>query len=707
MISKLIFRKIIFVVFISFIFTPVIFASNEVDISADQLEYDEREKRLVAQGHVVLNWDNRKVFADYVEFLIDKKSMTASGGVTIEEGGSIVHSENIVYNYNDETGKIKEMFISSSNLLFMHSKSMKKISKDIFNLKNITFSNCDLDEPHSYFRANRGKLVLNKRLTIYNAVFYIGKIPLFYLPFITKSLKDARTFGSRLRVTVEPGYTNIEGFTLKTTVSCALSENSNISVNYDYLGRRGDGYGGNFSYVPRAGMLDIKYYTSRDLIEDKERWVFRPNYTQKLNNKWTIRSKGEFISDHDFYNYYNQSNWERTANYLQSYVSLTRSGSKASTELNFDYNSKYNPNTSKYEATSINLPRLTVTFYQRTLGLGIMHKPYFEYGNFYRKYNSKIDPFYKNMAQFRYNINKNFKVGRRFSLTPGLEISNNWYDKDDNNQLKNACLTHYGGTFNTRFRVLSWMDWNAKYTARAITKPNSLGIDTSLRNYGIELNNVSLRNDMLIGERITVENRITYNLTHDRNSTPVRWSPLYTDLNWFPKYNVNVLFQQSQLIDPQFKFNSLNATIGIKEYSTNTFFNLGMFYQHYTNPSQAYMNKRIRNTIGFGLWLTPKWRFDYNIRNIIAFDNITYSRLNDHELKIYRDSHCYKIGIIYTKRLNIEDKIEFKYDLKTNMPFSKRSNNLGYDDNEPTEIFYPWQEWLSPMERAMSTSRNL
>jgi LPS-assembly protein len=702
MITRLIFRKIIFAVFIFFIFAPVIVASNEVDISADQLEYDEREKRLVAYGHVVLGWDNKKVFADYVEFLIDKKSMTASGRVTIEEDGSIVHSENIVYNYDDETGKIKETFISSSNLLFMHSKSMKKISKDIFNLKSITFSNCDLDEPHSYFRANRGKIVLNKRITIYNAVFYIGKIPVFYLPFITKSLKGGRTFGSRLRVTAEPGYTNVEGFTLKTTVSCALSENSNTSVRYDYLGRRGEGYGGEFSYVPRGGMLNIKYYSSKDLIENEKRWSFRPNYTQKLNDKWTVRAKGEFISDQDFYNYYNQSNWERTANSLQSYASLTRSGRKASTELNFDYHSKYNPNTSKYEATSINLPALTVTWYQRSLGFGIMHKPYFEYGNFYRKYNSKMDPFYKNVAQFRYNIDRGFKVGRKVSLTPGLELSEIWNDRDNNNQLKNACLTRYGGTFNTRLRILSWMDWTAKYTLRAITKPNSFDIDTSLRNYGIESNNVSLKNNMWIGDRITVENRTTYSFMRDRNSIPKRWSALYTDVNWFPKYNVNVLVQQSQLLDPEFKFNSLSTTIGIKEELTNTFLNLGLFYQRYTKPSQAYMNKRISSIIGFGLWLTPKWRFDYKLRSIIAFDNISYSKFNDHELKIYRDSHCYKFGIIYTKRPNIEDKFEFKYDLKTNMPFSKRSNNLGYDDGEPTQIFYPWQEWGSPIERAMN-----
>ncbi|MDR2817885.1 MAG: hypothetical protein LBB37_00385, partial [Endomicrobium sp.] len=232
MIAKSIFNKFIIAVVIFFLLAPVAFASNEVDISADELEYDELGGRVIAQGHVILNWDNKKVFADYVEFLINKKSMTASGNVTIEENGDIIHSESIVYNYDDETGEIEETFVSSSNQLYIHSKSIDMLSKDTFNLKHITFSNCDLDEPHSYFKSNRGKLVLNKRITIYNAVFYIGKIPVFYLPFVTKSLKGGWGFGSRLRLAVEPGYTGTGGFSVKTTVSCALSENSVAKVKY-------------------------------------------------------------------------------------------------------------------------------------------------------------------------------------------------------------------------------------------------------------------------------------------------------------------------------------------------------------------------------------------------------------------------------------------------------------------------------------------
>jgi LPS-assembly protein len=686
MIVKSIFNKFIIAVVIFFLLAPVVFASNEVDISADEIEYDELGGRVIAQGHVILNWDDKKVFADYVEFLINKKSMTASGNVIIEENGDIMHSERIVYNYDDETGEIEETFVSSSNLLYIRSKSIDRLNKDTFNLKHITFSNCDLDEPHSYFKSNNGKLVLNKRITFYNAVFYIGKIPVFYLPFVTKSLKDGWKFGSRLRLAVEPCYTATNGFSVKTTASCALSENSFAKIKYDYFEKRDKGYGGEFNYVTRGGILNIDAHT---LLGEEKIWIFRHDYFQKLNNTWTLRSSAELMSD----NNYNQSSWNRTINYLKSYASLTRQGKKANSEVNFEHTSKYNKNTSKYEVESKNLPKISWGYYQRNLGWGIMHKPLFEYSNTYKKYDS-TDAFYKSTAMLSYNITKSFRMVRRFILTPGLNISENWYDRSDNNELKNAFFTRYGGTFNIRFIATSWMDWNVRYLIRARTKTSSLDIDTDLQNYGIEANNIDFSNYIYIGDRMTVSNSIKYNLMRDKKNIPEKWFPIINELMWTPKYYITVYVKEIQQLEPLFKFNSLQVDVRTGKLKTS-YFNFGAFYQHYDNPKEVYRNNRIDTIIGFGLWLNPKWRFDYNIKSTFAV-NIMYSRLNEHKLGIYRDCHCYNLGIIYRKRHNDLDwDCGLKFDMKTNMPFTKNSNNLGYDDN-PAEIFYPWRdlEWL-------------
>ncbi|MDR1122869.1 MAG: hypothetical protein LBL02_02460 [Endomicrobium sp.] len=672
-IVKLIFNKFITTAVIFLLLASVVFASNEVNIFADELEYGELDGRIVAQGHVVLNWDNKKIFADYVEFFINKKKMMASGNVIIEENRNIIHSESIAYNYDDDTGKIEEVFVSSSNLLYIRLKSVERLGKDIFNLKQATFSNCDLDEPHFCFKSNRGKLVLNKRITIYNAVFYIGKIPVFYLPFVTKSLKGGWGFGSDLRLATEPGYTETCGFSVKTTVSCALSKNSIIRVKHDYFEKKGKGYGGYFSYITSSGILNIDAYTIKNFFDKKERQIFRSNYFQKLNNTWALRSNAEFMSDNNFDNFYSQSDCDRTKNYLKSYVSLTRQG-KSNTEINFERISKYNENTSKYEVESISLPKISWIYYQRKFNWGIVHKPSFEYSNTYKKYDSTTDAFYKSTAMFSYNLIKSFRMVRRFILTPGLDVFENWYDRSDKNELKNVFFTCYGGTFNTRFIATSWMDWNARYIVRVRTKANFLDIDTDLQNYGIEINNIKFSNYMYSGDRITVSNFITYNLMHGRKKTPKKWGALTSDLIWMPKYYITVYAQEAQWLESPFKFNFL-LDIRVGDLTTS-YFNLGLFYQRYDNSKEVHKNNRVDSIIGFGLWLNPKWRFDYSIRNTIAVNTI-HSRLNKHELKIYRDCHCYNLGIIYRKGSN-DWGCGLRFDMKTNMPFTKSNNSLEY-----------------------------
>jgi LPS-assembly protein len=699
MIVKSIFKKVIVTIFIVFLLAPFVFASNEVGISADELEYDELGERVVAQGHVVLDWQYKKVFADYVEFLINKKSMTASGNVTIEENGDIMHSESIVYNYDDETGEIKETFASSSNLLFIRSKSMDRLGKDTFKLKHVTVSTCDLDEPHSYFKSNRGKLVLNKRITIYNAIFYIGKIPVFYLPFITKSLKGGGGFGSRLKLMVEPGYENLEGFTLKTTGYCALSENSVAKVKYDHLERRGTGYGGEFNYVTTGGILNIDAYTTKDLIDKRKRWTFRPNYFQRLSNTWTLRSRADLISDNNFNNVYNKSNWDRTTNNLNSYAVLTRQGLKTNLELNFEFNSNWDVTSSKYETTSINLPKLTWGYSKRELVWGIMHGSSFEYSNIYNGYKNPDEKesrkFYKSTAKIGYNLSKGFRVGRRFTLTHGLNVSENWYDRNNKNEWKNSCFTLYGGTFNIRFRLTSSIHLNSRYRIETRTKRYSVGIDTDDQDYGIHTNDINLSDDISIGDRITIRNSITCDFKHYKNKkmTPKdQWKPLYTELTWTPKYSTTIFVKEQQRLDT-FKFNSLAVDVSVGDHSTKIkpYFSFGIFHQHFYNIKEAYRNNRIDNNIGFGVWLNPKWRLDYTMRSTVAM-NVLYSRLNDYELKLYRDCHCYNLGIIFRKRPADYWNFDLKFTMKTNMPFSKHSNNLGYNDN-PSEIFYPYREF--------------
>ncbi len=676
-------HKIILI--LAVLFLPAVVFAYQIDIAADNLEYDQNCGKISAKGNVVFVWEDRTVSADYVEFIIEEKVMRAYGNVKVDEGGNAVFANSVEYYYDEEKGEINET-LGYSAMVFMRSRKMDRIDKNAYSINNITLSTCDLDHPHTYFKAKKGKIVLGERITIYNPILYVGKVPVFYLPIVTKSLKGGSGFSTGLSFTVEPGYTSEGGFSLKTTAAYGFSESMNLKAMLDYFGSRGIGYGGEFNYFTPTARGSIYAYNINDNSTGTERWTVRPYYWQRINNEWTIQSQAEFISDTSFNNYYNQDDWERTLNTLHSYFSLTRQDKNGNLMMLAERYDTYSED--GYEPTMIALPQINYSYYPKKIFFGMTHNFDLTYRNEYREYDPYNNPgnfFYKNTAGLTYNLSKDFRFGRRFTLKPSVGFIENWYDKDNTGITNHNFVTRYLASLNSRLRVNRWMDWNVNYAIRARSAENSLDVDSQNNDYGIETNLLSFTNYMYIGSRTTVRNFVSYSFRDFRYSDPSRWSPFITELTYTPKYYITAYVRQSQLLEP-FKFQSMQMDVKIGELE-KAYINFGAFYQNYEDASLIYRSHEVDNTFGFGVWLNPKWRLDYNIRTTATLD-FKYIRLNDHEFRLYRDLHCYNLGLTWRIR-GIYHEVFFKFDLKTNMPFSRQKADEQYREEE--DIFYPWR----------------
>ncbi|MDR3113455.1 MAG: hypothetical protein LBU09_03685 [Endomicrobium sp.] len=661
----------------------------DIDISADSLEYDQNCGIISAKGNVELVWEGKTVKADYAEFLSKEKIMNAYGNVKVEENGSAVYAKSISYSYDEQTGDIKET-LAASSMLFIRSDLMEGIKKDSYAVHNVQIALCDLDEPHTYFKARKGKLILGERITIYNAVLYVGKVPVFYLPIITKSLKGGKNLSSKFSYNFEPGYTSEGGFSLKNMLGYQFSETFSGRAMIDYYGARGMGYGLELNYYAKNANASVYAYNTNDLYAGTERWTVRPNYNHRIG-KWNIRSHGEFISDNSFNNYYNQSDWNRTMNTLNSYFSLTRQTSLGNLLIVAQRIDASDENGDFY-TQSMSLPQISYSLYPKKL-FGITNGLTFNYKNNYAQHSPQYNPekfFYKNTATLNYTAAKDFRFGKRFTLKPSLSLIEEYNDKDNFENIINTFHTKYQGTLNSRLRVNRWMDWNVNYSLTARAAQNSFLIDTAAQDYGIETNYLSFTNYMYIGDRTTVRNFLSYNFVNNRLyplKCENRLSPLSTEIIYTPKYYITVYLKQGQLLNP-LRFQSAQLDIKVGE-TEKAYLNFGAFYQYYdeeTNPSMYYRSKELDNTLGFGVWITPKWRLDYSIRLTSRIDKI-YTKMNDHEFKIYRDLHCYNLGVTWRIR-GIYHEAFFKFDLKTNMPFDRTNQDK---QNAEEQIFYPWR----------------
>ena len=87
-----------------------------------------------------------------------------------------------------------------------------------------------------------------------------------------------------------------------------------------------------------------------------------------------------------------------------------------------------------------------------------------------------------------------------------MALIEEYNDKDNNENIINSFDTKYQGTLNSRLRANRWMDWNINYSIKARAAKNSLLIDNSAQDYGIETNYLSFTNYMYVGDRTTVRN---------------------------------------------------------------------------------------------------------------------------------------------------------------------------------------------------------
>jgi LPS-assembly protein len=655
----------------------------EINIFADNLEYYEHSSQLLARGNVVFGWEGKKAFADYVEF--NKKTVKASGNVKVEESGNTIYADSVTYNYDEENGCIEETFGRHASNVFVHTKSMEMQNKNTYAINDIKLSKCDLDNPHIHVKAKRGKIILNERLTIYNAVFYIGKIPVFYFPIFTKSLKSDKSFGSDLKFEINPKLANNKTLYLNTVISCVLSESLKGKVFADFFKKSAKLYGIKIDYTAQDANGSIFAKETNNF----EKWGLTADYFHIINSIWSLRSRIWVTNNKNNLVNYHQREWARMnienlflSNslrlypYSHSYVTVIRGG--CDTNLNMSVEHKTYERDSGHKVSYIFLPNIELTSYSRNVFMGIIHKFHFRYQNVYGQYQYNQDYysndyeiydnyFYKGnsftiISYLNYKLMRIFKFGNPVTVVPAIKIE---LVPSNIREKKLDGLLRYSGSLNTRFRVKDWMDWNVNYSLKATTKKNSLRMGTSSNDYSIGKNSISFNNNMYFGKQTMVQNFFSYNLQQHRlNDTKNnKLSPLVTEVTSILNSYITVFARQEQLLDP-FRLGSLNLDLTIGKLD-EAYLNFDIFYQRY-NKFELCRNQEMNNTLGLGLCLTPRWRINYDIKSTISLDSLSCGRISEQKLKIYRDLHCYTLGIVWEKTNNNEG-IFLKFSAKTNV----------------------------------------
>ncbi|MGE4385582.1 MAG: LPS-assembly protein LptD [Endomicrobiaceae bacterium] len=667
---------ILYLIFSLFLYAGHLYA-YEVNIKADSLTYEQDTEVITSSGNVQLDWLGKIMQADNIEMRIPKKELKADGHVSIKEPNNTIFADSVKYDMEKESGTMNNTLGYSASVFFRAEK-MTKVSSDTYRIENVKISNCDLDNPHHYAYAKEGLFIVDKKITIYKATYYAGGIPIFYFPKYTKYLKAGD--GSKFSYEIEPGYSNDGGIIAKAKIKYKFTDKFDAKLYLDYLGRVGEGVGVEANYYERDKLKATLYtYGVKDTLDDSQRWLVRPSYWQRINDLWTVQSHAEFVSDSYFNNTYQQDDWNRVLNKRRSYVSFTRQSPKSTLMLLSELYQIYNPVTDKLqEGSYTKFPQISYSIYPAKT-YGAVSNFTFNFENQYNyeyAYNDKNYDYNCIVSTADYNITKDYKISKRFTLKPTLGINETFKDSVNPEDDSDNFVSRYYASLNARYRLAWWMDWNVSYDSKIRSDINSLGIDSDSDDKGFEKNALVFNNYMYLSSNFIVRNYTGYDFRDIGNSDYIDWYPFITELTYAPTSKFTAYLKQQQDLHP-FRFNSLQLDTKIGQLE-RCYLDFSAFYYEY-NPEEADV------VAGIGFWLNSKWRLDYLIRTTCSFKDFSFSG-HDQEFKLYRDMHCFNFGTSFRVREGYYE-LYFKFEMKTNVPTLVKKDGT----KEIEEEFYPWR----------------
>src|SRR5256886_14758308 len=122
---------------------------------------------------------------------------------------------------------------TESEPYFVSGENVSEISENGYLVQNGTFTTHDAPTPDFHLRAQTIRIYEKDRVIFRNVTFYVGKVPIFWWPYLYQSLSDAFSF------TVSPAFLSSWGPSLLTQVTFPITDDIRGRIRLDYRGRRG------------------------------------------------------------------------------------------------------------------------------------------------------------------------------------------------------------------------------------------------------------------------------------------------------------------------------------------------------------------------------------------------------------------------------------------------------------------------------------
>jgi len=433
-------------------------SKEPVVINGDTVEYSETDKTASATNNVVITYQDMKLTCKQAVFHIDTKEVYAEGDVLLTQGKNYFKGDRMVYNMETKMGTVLNPNVFIEPWFYGGGEKAEKVNVNDYFIKRGYVTTCDKPQPHYRVQSKQLKVYLGDKVTANDILLFVEKVPIFYFPYYSHSLKDKHP-----GVTIIPGQNKNWGYFVLTSWRYYFNDDFRGRVLIDYREKRDFAYGVNLNYrIPNMGDGVLRTYLAEE--GKKEGWTWQDNTATKegkerwraaLRHKWDMdtRTLGilEFnkMSDADVIKDYFMKDFQRDM-IANTYGSIIRTDDYYTTSVlvqkrvnNFDSMVEYLP---KLEFGTRNLKIGQTNFYYAGDGsFASLAKKVSIPTSSNPDYSTKrVDT--SNQLQYQTNI-----LGW-LGLTPFVGTQQTWYNEDieeESNIIRGNFFTGIGA--NTRF----------------------------------------------------------------------------------------------------------------------------------------------------------------------------------------------------------------------------------------------------------------
>lgn len=297
----------------SFVFQPPQLADGTMEVSSKAAQIIKNEVAAF-EGDVRISSSSALILADSAEISENGKSIQASGNVSYSDELLQVQSLGIEANAELDLLQLQSTQYKISGVNGRGGADLLSISKERgVLLEDVSFTTCPLNAEDWKIQASEISLKKDQPFgEAKNTRFYVGGVPVFYLPYFAFPVTTERLTGFLFPKIGSSGNTGVE---YEQGYYWNIAPNVDSTLSARYMSLRGVQLKNEWRYLTEnhQGEFNLEYLAKdRDTSSGDPRYFYRFNHQGRLGENWTISADISDISDNNYIvdlgsDYYNQA----------------------------------------------------------------------------------------------------------------------------------------------------------------------------------------------------------------------------------------------------------------------------------------------------------------------------------------------------------------------------------------------------------------